>query len=106
MPDDRFAFFDPNKSTAASLSTKEAAQPAGPQAITVSALLAGVKGALADAYPGRVTVVGEISNFKFHSSGHMYFRLKDANAAVDVAMFKARAAKLKFTRRYPERFRG
>jgi exodeoxyribonuclease VII large subunit len=97
MPDDRFAFFDPNKSTAASLSTKEASEPAGPRAMSVSALLAGVKIALAGAYPERVTVVGEISNFKFHSSGHMYFRLKDANAAVDVAMFKGRAGKLKFT---------
>jgi len=97
MPDDRFAFFDPDKSTAASLSAREAAEPDGPTAMSVSALLAGVKGALAEAYPGRVTVVGEISNFKFHSSGHMYFRLKDANAAVDVAMFKGRAAKLKFT---------
>ena len=97
MPDDRFAFFDPDKSTAASLSAQEAVEPAGPRAMSVSALLAGVKGALADAYPGRVTVVGEISNFKFHSSGHMYFSLKDANAAVDVAMFKSRAARLKFT---------
>ena len=97
MPDDRFAFFDPDKSTAANLSAQEAPEPAGPKAMSVSALLAGVKGVLADAYPGRVTVVGEISNFKFHSSGHMYFRLKDANAAVDVAMFKSRAAKLKFT---------
>jgi len=97
MPDDRFAFFDPDKSTAASLSAQEASEPAGPKAMSVSALLAGVKGALADAYPGRVTVVGEISNFKFHSSGHMYFRLKDAKATVDVAMFKSRAARLKFT---------
>ena len=97
MPDDRFAFFDPDKSTAASLSAQEAPEPADRRAMSVSALLAGVKGALADAYPGRVTVVGEISNFKFHSSGHMYFRLKDAHTAVDVAMFKGRAAKLKFT---------
>ena len=97
MPDDRFAFFDPDKSAAASLSAQEASEPAGAQAMSVSALLAGVKGALADAYPGRVTVVGEISNFKFHSSGHMYFRLKDAKATVDVAMFKGRAARLKFT---------
>ncbi|MDP6546440.1 MAG: exodeoxyribonuclease VII large subunit [Phycisphaerae bacterium] len=97
MPDDRFAFFDPDKSTAANLSAQEATEPASPSAMSVSALLAGVKGALADAFPGRVTVVGEISNFKFHSSGHMYFRLKDANSAVDVAMFKHRAARLKFT---------
>jgi exodeoxyribonuclease VII large subunit len=97
MPDDRFAFFDPDKSTAASLSAKEASEPAGPGAMSVSALLAGVKGALNDAYRERVTVVGEISNFKFHSSGHIYFRLKDARGAIDVAMFKGRASKLKFT---------
>jgi len=97
MPDDRFAFFDPDKSNAAGLSAREAVEPAGVRAMSVSALLAGVKRALADAYPARVTVVGEISNFKFHSSGHMYFRLKNANSAIDVAMFKSRAAKLKFT---------
>ena len=97
MTNDRFAFFDPKKSNAASLSAKEATEPTAPDAMTVSTLLAGVKGAIADAYPQRVTVVGEISNFKFHSSGHMYFRLKDANSAIDVAMFKGRAAKLKFT---------
>ena len=47
-------------------------------AMSVAALLARVKDALADALPKRVTVVGEISNFKAHSSGHMYFSLKDA----------------------------
>jgi len=97
MPDDRFAFFDPNKSAAASLSASHADQSSDPEALSVSALLAGVKGALSDAFPGRVTVVGEISNFKFHASGHMYFRLKDANSAIDVAMFKGRAGRLKFT---------
>jgi len=97
MPEDRFAFFDPDKSAAANLAAKEAREPTGPKAITVSALLADVKGALNDAFPGRVTVVGEISNFKFHSSGHMYFRLKDSRTAVDVAMFKGRASSLKFT---------
>ncbi|MDP6047732.1 MAG: exodeoxyribonuclease VII large subunit [Phycisphaerae bacterium] len=96
MPDDRFAFFDPSKSAAAGLSASDSGDP-GPKAMTVSALLAGVKVALGDAFSGRVTIVGEISNFKFHSSGHMYFRLKDANSAVDVAMFKGRASKLKFT---------
>ena len=97
MPDDRFAFFDPNKSAAASLSADQADQSSEPKAMSVSALLAGVKGALSDAFPERVTVLGEISNFKFHNSGHMYFRLKDANSAIDVAMFKGRAARLKFT---------
>ena len=56
MPDDRFAFFDPKKSTAARLSSRESLDPAKPRAMSVSALLAGVKGALAGAYPGSVTV--------------------------------------------------
>jgi len=68
-----------------------------PEPMTVSALLARVKRALGDALPQRVQVVGEISNFKLHSSGHMYFRLKDAETAVDAVMFRPAAAGLKFT---------
>jgi exodeoxyribonuclease VII large subunit len=68
-----------------------------PQTLTVSALIARVRCALADAFPRRVTVVGEISNFKLHSSGHMYFRLKDADAAIDAAMFRQFAAHVRFT---------
>jgi len=65
--------------------------------LSVSALLARIKGALADAFPGRVSVVGEISNFKRHGSGHLYFRLKDAQASIDVAMFRSFADRLPFS---------
>ena len=65
-------------------------------AITVSALVGQIKDALTAAFPQRVTVVGEISNFKLHTSGHMYFRLKDADAAIDVTMFGSHARRLKF----------
>ncbi len=41
-------------------------------------------------------VEGEISNFKAHSSGHLYFGLKDAKASIKVVMFRSRAEKLKF----------
>ncbi len=41
-------------------------------------------------------VEGEISNFKAHSSGHLYFVLKDKNAAVKVVMFRSRTGKIKF----------
>lgn len=42
-------------------------------------------------------VVGEISNLKVNSfSGHMYFTLKDDNAAVRAVMFKNSAIMLKF----------
>ena len=68
----------------------------GQAPLTVSGLVVRIKGALAEAFPQTVTVVGEISNFKLHSSGHMYFRLKDANAAIDVAMWRQHAGRLKF----------
>lgn len=69
---------------------------AGGAAMSVAALLVRVKDALAGALPGRVTVVGEISNFNRHGSGHLYFSLKDADAAIDAVMFRTAAGKLKF----------
>ena len=42
-------------------------------------------------------IAGEISNFKINSfSGHIYFTLKDEEAAVKAVMFKTSAARLKF----------
>lgn len=41
-------------------------------------------------------VKGEISNFKYHSTGHMYFTLKDNNAAINCVMFKGSADILPF----------
>ena len=64
--------------------------------LTVSVLLARIKGALADAFPRSLSVVGEISDFKRHTSGHLYFRLKDEGAAIDAVMFRGSAGKLKF----------
>ncbi|MBC7766123.1 MAG: exodeoxyribonuclease VII large subunit [Hyphomonadaceae bacterium] len=43
-----------------------------------------------------VTVKGEISNFKWHSSGHIYCTLKDAHGAIKAVMFKGANARLKF----------
>ena len=42
--------------------TAEFALPGGPAAMSVSALIARIKDALADAFPQRVCVIGEISN--------------------------------------------
>ena len=43
-----------------------------------------------------VTVKGEISNYKSHPSGHLYFSLKDSEGQIRAVMFRSRAATLKF----------
>ena len=43
-----------------------------------------------------IVVKGEISNFKNHSSGHLYFSLKDESATIKCVMFKGQTLGLKF----------
>lgn len=43
-----------------------------------------------------ITVRGEISGFKRHTSGHLYFTLKDEKASVKAVMFKFNAGRLSF----------
>ena len=43
-----------------------------------------------------IWVEGEISNFKRHSSGHIYFTLKDKDGAISCIMFRSSAASLLF----------
>ncbi len=45
---------------------------------------------------GSVTVRGEISNFKEHGSGHLYFSLKDETGQIKAIMFRSSAVRLKF----------
>jgi len=44
----------------------------------------------------RVRVRGEISGFKRHSSGHLYFALKDADAVLDAVIWRGTASGLAF----------
>ncbi|MDV3429090.1 MAG: exodeoxyribonuclease VII large subunit [Bacillota bacterium] len=44
----------------------------------------------------KVKVMGEVSNFKLHSSGHMYFSLKDEESKINCIMFRGNTAKLNF----------
>lgn len=37
----------------------------------------------------RISVVGELSNYKFHTSGHAYFALKDGDAKINCVWFNA-----------------
>ncbi len=43
-----------------------------------------------------VSIIGEISNLKYHSSGHIYFSVKEGDAVLDGIMFKSSTASLKF----------
>ncbi|MCL2399895.1 MAG: exodeoxyribonuclease VII large subunit [Defluviitaleaceae bacterium] len=47
-----------------------------------------------DALLCEIQVEGELSNFKRHSSGHLYFTLKDSSAAINAVMFASYAAGL------------
>ncbi|MBP3464485.1 MAG: exodeoxyribonuclease VII large subunit [Clostridia bacterium] len=49
-----------------------------------------------DEYLKSVFVRGEISNFKHHYTGHMYFTLKDENSLIKCIMFKSSTATLNF----------
>jgi exodeoxyribonuclease VII large subunit len=45
---------------------------------------------------GDAWVEGEISNFRAHDSGHLYFTLKEANSQLSAVMFRSQARLLRF----------
>ena len=49
-----------------------------------------------DEFLNNVYVKGEISNFKLHYTGHMYFTLKDENSLIKCIMFKSYTPHLSF----------
>lgn len=44
----------------------------------------------------KLTVKGEVSNCKYHSSGHIYFTLKDSSGTLNCVMFRGNRSGLKF----------
>jgi len=70
-------------------------RPAERRTWTVRDLVAAVRTHLEREY-GDVWVEGEISNFRAHDSGHLYFTLKDRNAQIRVVMFRSSARLLRF----------
>jgi len=57
------------------------------QILTVSELTIEIRRTLEESFQ-QVSVIGEISNFKSHISGHWYFSLKDADAVINCTMWK------------------
>jgi len=64
---------------------------------TITALNRAIKN-MFDSKPelNRVYIKGEISNFKHHTRGHLYFTLKDENSRIAAVMFQSYADKLNF----------
>ena len=68
-----------------------------PEPITVSQLNSYIKEKIADdEFLNTVYIKGEISNFKHHYTGHMYFTLKDEKSLIKCIMFKTYTSNLDF----------
>lgn len=66
--------------------------------ITISELNNYIKNILDDnIFLNKVYLKGEISNFKAHTRGHLYFTLKDEESRLNAVMFSYQANSLKFT---------
>jgi len=65
--------------------------------LTVKAVTERIKGTLSNE-PGLrdIWVEGEVSNSKLHTSGHLYFSLKDEDSVLKCAMFRFHSRKLDF----------
>lgn len=65
--------------------------------ITISELNHYIKGVMEDnIFLNKVYLKGEISNFKAHTRGHLYFTLKDEGSRLNAVMFSYQANSLKF----------
>lgn len=62
---------------------------------TVTEISEAVRQHLESEFP-RVNVIGEIANFKFHTSGHAYFTLRDEADMIHAVLFRRNAAALAF----------
>ena len=56
---------------------------------SVSKITREIKNLLKKSLPTDLKIIGEISNYKLHSSGHLYFSLKDDKALIKAVMFNA-----------------
>ena len=52
-----------------------------------------------DALLSSISVKGEISNLKYHTSGHLYFTLKDADSELSAVMFRSAVSNMRFVAR-------
>ncbi len=65
------------------------------QTLTVSQINEQIKSLLESTFI-QIRVEGEISRVTYHSSGHIYFTIKDEKSSLSCVMFRSNAAKLRF----------
>jgi len=63
---------------------------------TVQQINALIKMTLEQNLPARLSVTGQISDWKRHSSGHCYFSLKDNDGILPCVMWSSKAKNIKF----------
>ena len=63
--------------------------------LSVSRVTAMIRGALTNALPQTLHVVGELSNVSRAATGHIYFTLKDTSSEVRCVMWRSDASRLK-----------
>lgn len=68
-----------------------------PEYITITAINQFIKNMFdSNTYLKKVYLKGEISNFKHHTSGHLYLTLKDDDSRISAIMFRSAASSLTF----------
>jgi len=75
------------------MSSRLLSGPSAPDTLSVSALTAQIKTLLEQGF-SRVRVSGEVSRLTARSGGHIYFTIKDANAALAAVVWKSTALRM------------
>lgn len=73
----------------------ELTQTSDKKILTVSELSRIIKGCLEEVLPD-IWLQGEVSNCTYHSSGHIYFSLKDEDAQIRCVLFRGNSYNIKF----------
>lgn len=81
--------------TSFSIETGEIQEEEEVKVLTVGGLNALIKNNLESNF-SQLWLKGELSNFKAHSSGHLYFSLKDKTSQISAVMFRGYTRQLKF----------
>src|SRR5262245_48172168 len=69
--------------------------PPGVKVLSISELARNLKAVIEETFAA-VWVSGEVSNFKKHTSGHWYLKLKDAGSVLDTVIYRGVNLRLRY----------